>query len=118
MTVNGSAYGAFGQQVQILEEACFQTSEGSGCYDPKAAVTARVSSSGTWSVSYQVHRHLSDGEAGDPELDCADTGNILGHCEMTVVVIGADGQPDPSFGDPRLGELAVPLAFHAQSSSG
>ena len=106
--VNGSAYGAAGQTVQILEEACFAIIQASGCYGQLPVVTTTVHADGTFSTHYVVQRFLSDG------TDCADP-DILGACELNVIVLNSAGQPDDSFGVSRIGDPAAFLTFSAVS---
>lgn len=103
--VHGTAYGARGHRVEILEEACFSIVQGSGCYGQLREVRGTVDQTGHYAVSYRVHRFLADG------TDCADPG-ILGFCEMNVIVF-THGQPDDSFGVSRRGQPALPLTFTA-----
>src|SRR5581483_895969 len=55
---NGSAYGAQGHKIRILEEACYRIVQGSGCYDQLPAVVMRVGSDGTFTTPYRVRRYL------------------------------------------------------------
>jgi hypothetical protein len=57
-------------------------------------------------VHYRAQRFLSDG------TDC--TGDILGFCELSVVVLGSDGNPDDSFGVAARGQPAAPLTFRSR----
>jgi hypothetical protein len=107
--VNGSAYGARGHNVQILEEACFSIVQGSGCYGALPPVTSYVSNMSTFAVNYSARRFLSDG------TDCNDP-NMLGQCEITVVVY-SHGKPDDSFGVSALGQPAAFLTFEPAAAS-
>ncbi len=101
--VHGTAYGARGHRVEILEEACYSIVQGSGCYGQLREVRGTVDQTGHYAVSYRVHRFLADG------TDCTDPG-ILGFCEMSVIVF-THGQPDDSFGVSRRGQPALALTF-------
>lgn len=101
--INGSAYGAVGHRVMVLEEACYNIIQGSGCYGALPAVTSWVKPDGTFSVNYHASRYLADG------TDCADP-EILGSCEMSVIVF-SHGQPDDSFGVSRIGQPAAQITF-------
>jgi hypothetical protein len=103
--VNGSAYGAFGHKVLVLEEACYNIIQGSGCYGALPAVSTFVEPDGTFAVTYHASRFLADG------TDCSDP-DILGSCEMSVVVLN-HGQPDDSFGVSRIGQPAAQITFAA-----
>jgi hypothetical protein len=104
--VNGTVYGAEGNTVRILEEACFAIVQGSGCYGEMPAVTTTVRSDGTYVAHYRVQRFLADG------TDCA--GDILGACELTAVVLDASGNPDDTFGLWRIGQPAAWLSFRTR----
>jgi hypothetical protein len=101
--VNGSAYGAFGHRVQIVEEACYDIAQGSGCYGALPAVTTWIKPNGTFAIHYRAQRFLADG------TDCA-SADILGSCEMTVIVL-THGQPDDSFGVSAIGQPAAQITF-------
>jgi neocarzinostatin family protein len=101
--VNGSAYGAFGHRVEVFEEACYDIAQGSGCYGALPAVTTWISPNGTFAVHYRAKRFLADG------TDCTSP-DILGGCEMTVVVL-THGLPDDSFGVSAFGQPAAPITF-------
>ena len=102
--VTGTALGARWHQVKILEEACYSIVQGSGCYGQYPSVSTIVGRNGTYSVLYQVRRFLPDG------TDCA-APDILGFCELSVIVIGRNGRPDDSFGVSVRGQPALPLTF-------
>lgn len=101
--VRGTAYGAQGHRVLVLEEACFSIVQGSGCYGQLSEAASYVHRNGHYAVSYRVHRFLSDG------TDCA-AQDILGFCEMNVIVL-THGQPDDSFGVSGRGQPALALTF-------
>lgn len=102
--VRGTAYGAEGHQVQIVERACFDIIQETGCYAPGNVVTTRVHSDGTYSAWYLAKRVLVDGE------DCEADGN-LGDCVLSVAVLDSAGQPDDSFGVFWWGDMSTPLDF-------
>jgi hypothetical protein len=101
--VAGTAYGAEGHTVRILEEACFSIVQGSGCYGALPTASTTVRPDGTFDVYYRARRFLADG------TDC--TGDILGFCELNAVVLDTNGNPDDSFGVSRRGQPAAPLTF-------
>jgi len=105
VAVTGTAYGAEGRTVQVVEQACFMIIQGSGCYGALPAVSTTVRPDGTYAVHYRVRRFLADG------TDCAGGWEILGECELSVIVLDANGTPDDSFGVSRIGEPAAPLSF-------
>lgn len=88
-----------------MEEACYSIVQGSGCYGQYPSVSTIVGRNGS-SVLYRVRRFLPDGTG------CASP-DILGFCELRVVVIGRNGLPDDSFGVPLRGQPALPLSFSA-----
>ncbi|TDU88763.1 neocarzinostatin family protein [Kribbella voronezhensis] len=102
--VRGTAHGAEGHQVQIVERACFDIIQETGCYQPGKVVTTRVHSDGTYSTYYLAKRILVDGE------DCEADYN-LGDCVLSVAVLDSAGQPDDSFGVFWFGDMSTPLAF-------
>jgi hypothetical protein len=101
--VRGTAFGANGHQVMVLEEACYAIVQGSGCYGQLPAVTSVVTDKGRYFVHYRVRQFLADG------TDCNDPG-ILGSCELSVIVL-TKGQPDNSFGFSSIGEPAAQITF-------
>jgi hypothetical protein len=104
--VTGTAREAEGHKVRIIEEACFSIVQGSGCYGALPAVSTTVRQDGTYSVRYRVRRFLANG------TDC--TGDILGFCELNVVVLDTSGNPDDSFGVSRRGQPGAALAFRTR----
>jgi hypothetical protein len=109
VAVSGSAYGADGRQVQVLEEACIAIIQGHGCFDQLPAVTTRIGTRGTFSVHYHVQRYLPDG------TDCAgDIGDE--YCQLTVIVLNSVGQPDYTFGDPTWGDPHGAISFAVPAS--
>jgi hypothetical protein len=102
--VSGTAYGAEGRQVRIVEHACFERIQATGCYQDGKIVTTRVHSDGTYSAYYLAKRFLVDGE------DCTHQGN-LGECVLSVTVLDRAGQPDNSFGYAAIGDMMAGLTF-------
>jgi Neocarzinostatin family len=103
----GTAFGAEGRTVMVVEEACFAIIQGSGCYGTLSLGSGTVRPDGTWALSVRVRRFLADG------TDCADSGNILGQCQLTARILDASGQPDDSFGVARIGDPGVTLSFRS-----
>ncbi|MEV6282662.1 neocarzinostatin apoprotein domain-containing protein [Kribbella sp. NPDC051770] len=104
VTVSGTAYGAEGRQVRIVEQACFDIIQETGCYGARAAVTTRVHADGRYATMYRVNRFLDDG------TDCAEP-DILGSCGLSITVLKRNGQPDDSFGYAPYGDMKTPLTF-------
>jgi hypothetical protein len=102
--VSGTAYGAQGRQIRIVEQACFEIVQETGCYGAGTPVTTRVHRDGTYSAWYLAQRILVDG------TDCADSG-ILGECGISVNVLNSAGLPDDSFGYAHRGDMKVELTF-------
>lgn len=96
----GTAIGASGQTVRLVEEACFSIIQGSGCYGTVRLGATTVAPNGTWQRTVRVHRYLADG------TDCADP-DILGACEVSAVVLTPSGEPDDTFGVARRGQPAA-----------
>ncbi|HEY5990054.1 MAG TPA: neocarzinostatin apoprotein domain-containing protein [Streptosporangiaceae bacterium] len=101
----GTAFGAQGRTIAVVEEACFSLVQGSGCYGTSVLGSGTVRPDGTWGLRVRVRRFLADG------TDCAD--NILGQCQLTARILDASGQPDDSFGVARIGDPGVPLSFRS-----
>jgi hypothetical protein len=103
----GTAFGAQGRTVSVVEEACFSLVQGSGCYGTLLLGSASVRPDGTWGLPVRVRRFLADG------TDCGDSTNILGQCQLTARILDASGQPDDSFGVSRIGDPGVSLSFRS-----
>lgn len=103
--VTGTAYGAEGQRVRLVEQGCYHLIQENGCYAAAGVTWTRVGSDGTFAARYHVRRFLS--HDGNP-VDCADLANILGNCVISATVYRPDGTPDDSFGIEAFGE---PMAF-------
>jgi hypothetical protein len=101
VVVSGSAYGAQGRTLVIVEEACYTMVQGAGCYGTRVLATSRVGSRGGWWLKVPVHRSLADG------TDCSDPDAITGVCQLTARILKPDGTPDDSFGVARLGQPGV-----------
>jgi hypothetical protein len=106
--VTGTAYGAEGRQVQIVEHACFHIIQDTGCYGEGAVVSTVVRSDGTYAADYLAMRFLDNGE------DCAAEGN-LGDCVLSVTVLTTAGTPDNSFGFAQIGDMMARISFRATS---
>jgi hypothetical protein len=106
VAVRGTARGAEGQQVQIVEHACYDIIQDTGCYGELNTVTTRVRSDGTYFAYYRVSRYLGDEEA----TDCTEP-FILGECALSVTVLDRAGQPDNSFGYSPNGDMMALLNF-------
>jgi Neocarzinostatin family len=106
LTVRGTAVGAEGQTVVVVQEACFNMVQGSGCYGTRVLGSTTIGSDGSWSMRVRVRRFLVDG------TDCA-SADILGSCQLTARVLDAAGQPDDSFGVARSGQPGVALSFRS-----
>jgi hypothetical protein len=103
--VTGTAIGASGRTVDVVEEACYDIIQGSGCYGTEALGSAVVGLHGGWSLYVNVTRLLADG------TDCADSANILGACQLTARVLTGSGQPDNTYGVASLGQPGASLTF-------
>jgi hypothetical protein len=103
VVVTGTAFGAQGRKVVIVEEACYNMVQGAGCYGTRVLATGRVGPRGGWWIPVNVHRYLADG------TDCSDPDAITGVCQLTARILKSDGTPDDSFGVARLGRPGVQI---------
>jgi hypothetical protein len=103
----GTAFGAEGRTVMVVEEACFAIVQGSGCYGTLLLGSGTVRADGTWSLRVRARRFLADG------TDCTDSYNLLGECQLTARILDASGRPDDSFGVARIGDPDVSLSFRS-----
>ncbi len=101
--VRGTAFGAQGHEFEVLEEACYVVVQGSGCYGALSAVDGVIGKNGRFYVHYRVRQHLADGS------NCNDP-NLLGECELTVIVL-TKGKPDDSFGVASIGQPLAVISF-------
>lgn len=107
IVVSGTAQGAQGHTIKVVEESCYSLSFGQGCSGHLPAVTSRIKRDGSYSVTYEVNRFLADG------TDCNNPDNV-GLCEMNVIVL-THGQPDRSFGEWDIGWPYAYLTFQPSS---
>lgn len=113
VTVTGTAPGAEGLPVRVVEQACYDLVQGRGCYGRLSSRLGRVGADGRFRVRYPAQRWLADA----PRTDCARPG-LLGRCVISVVVLDGTGWPDDSFGVAAWGEPAAPLHFAVSQSDG
>lgn len=100
--VTGSARKSAGRYVTIVQASCYQYNLDSGCYGRLPVATVPLRADGTFSATVPVYRMLGDG------TDCV---TATFGCELHVVVLGADGEPDDSFGVSRMGDPNAALTF-------
>jgi hypothetical protein len=103
--VFGTAIGAAGQQVRVVEQACYDLVQGSGCYGRLVLASTRVRPNGKWHARVRVHQLLADG------TDCAAPDDILGTCLLVAEILDPSGVPDDSFGVSRIGDPSSLLSF-------
>jgi hypothetical protein len=108
--VTGTAYGAEGRTIKVLQQGCYDLVQGNGCYGQLPVRWGKVKADGTYAVDYPAQRRLGGGE------DCLDP-EILGACLITTVVLDAQGRRDDSFGVSRLGEPSAPVTFRGVAVS-
>lgn len=106
--VTGTAYGAEGRLVRVVEHSCYEIIQGTGCYAEAAAVWTRVGSRGGYSVWYLARRILM---SDDTPVDCNGTDDFLLRCVISAAVYRRDGTPDNSFGMESYGEPMVDISF-------
>ncbi len=100
--VSGSARRSAGRYVTIVQASCFVNDLIGGCVGRLPVGSAPLRADGTFSATVPVHRILADG------TDCV---TAAWGCQLHVVVLGADGEPDDSFGVSRLGDPNVAISF-------
>jgi hypothetical protein len=110
VAVTGTARGAEGRTIKVLEQGCFDMIQGRGCYGQLPVKWGKVRTDGSFKVKYPAQRHLGD----DPATDCADPG-MLGQCVLSVIVLDTLGRHDDSFGVRDYGDPAASLSFAASS---
>jgi Neocarzinostatin family len=111
VAVSGTADGAQGRQVQIIEELCVAIIQGHGCDAQFPAVATTVRPDGSFAARYRVRRFVTGG------LDCA--GDISPYyCQVSAIILTAAGQPDYSFGDPTFGDPHGTISFRVHSPAG
>lgn len=105
-TLWGSATGAEGRSLRVVEQACYPTEQFKPCYGQLPVRWGRVKADGTFVVKYPAQRYLGD----DAKTDCRDTGTEA-TCRISVVVLDAGGKHDDSFGVQHLGQPGVEITF-------
>lgn len=108
VAVSGTADGAQGRQVQIVEELCVAIIQGHGCDVQFPPVVTTVRPDGSFAGHYRVRRFVTGG------LDCASDISPY-YCQLSAIVLTAAGQPDYSFGDPTFGHPHGAISFRARS---
>lgn len=106
VTVSGTAPGAEGRTIQVVEQACYPRKSFSPCYGQLPVRWGTVKDDGSFSVKYQVRRHLAD----EPQTDCRDTGTAA-RCRLSVIVLDTLGRHDDTFGVKRLGQPGKGISF-------
>lgn len=105
VTVSGTAVGAAGRRVAIVQQVCFSLVQEVGCYAAGQVRHTRVRPDGGYRLAYRVTRSLPE------DVDCAATGEMLGSCVVSATVLKRDGTPDLSFGYAPYGEPMAALGF-------
>jgi hypothetical protein len=105
--VSGTADGARGRTVLVVQEVCFTKYSAHGCSDAVELGRATVHRDGTWGLVARVHAVLGDNDCRVPE-------DIFGSCRIAAQVLDAAGDPDITFGDALdWGAPAVEVEFAA-----
>jgi hypothetical protein len=102
--VRGTAYGAEGRTVVVVEEHCFSIIQETGCNDTIVLRTGTIRADGTYAFGVKVRRFLSD------RTDCVTPSNF-GVCQLTAHILDAAGRTDESFGVSQWGDPGVALTF-------
>lgn len=110
VTVTGKVGNAVGHTVQVVEQACFELVQETGCYGRLPAEASKVKKDGTYEITYLASRFLADG------TDCTDE-DMLGSCRLTLAVLASDGSPDNRYGDSGKGDPGAGLSFGGASAS-
>jgi hypothetical protein len=109
--VAGTAFGAEGRRLVVVQQACYFIIQDANCYGTSVSGTTTVGKHGTWRMKVRVHRFLADG------TDCTEPRtNILGSCGLTAHVLDASGQVDESFGVIVYGDPSTDLTFQPVGS--
>ena len=108
VVAKGTAVGALGQHLVVVEEDCFNLIQETGCEGTVVLGQTVVAAHGLWQLSVHVARVLPDG------IDCSDPDSYIpdSTCQLTARVMTA-GQPDDSYGISRYGDPGATLAFLA-----
>jgi hypothetical protein len=109
VVVKGTAAGAYGQTVVVVEEDCFHLVQETGCEGTVVLGKTVVQAHGLWQLSVNVPRVLPDG------IDCSVPGDFIldSTCQLTARVMTSSGVPDDSFGISRYGDPRALLSFVA-----
>jgi hypothetical protein len=110
VAVTGTALGAEGHTIKVLEQGCFDIIQATGCYGQLPLKWGKVRADGTYRVKYPARRHLAEG------TDCAATSEILGGCVVSVIVLDSLGRHDDTFGVRDRGEPYALLSFSGTAS--
>ncbi|MFI7436894.1 neocarzinostatin apoprotein domain-containing protein [Micromonospora haikouensis] len=98
--VTGTAKGSPSRYVTIIQTACYDIIQGSGCFDDTPLATVPLTEDDTFTTSVNVRYWPS----------CAPD-DFMTTCELHVVVYDAQGQPDGSFGSGWSGPHSAYLGF-------
>jgi len=101
VAVSGSAHGAQGRKVQVVEEICFNIIQDTECDPMLPPVTVTAGAGGLFGTHYVVHRFLGTNDCLD--LNASGWPENAANCQLTVKVL-KNGQPDISYGDPSWGD--------------
>lgn len=106
VTVTGTAVGAEGRKVQVVEQACYPRTSFEPCYGQLPVRWATVQEDGTFSVKYPAQRRLADAR----KTDCRNTGTEA-RCRISAIVLDDAGRRDDSFGVKRIGHPGKGITF-------
>jgi hypothetical protein len=112
VAVTGTAFGAEGHTVKIREHVCYDIVQDTNCYGDLPYNWAKVKANGTFRTVLHVYRFVPASDYPDGRVDCNGGQELLGDCQVSVVVLNSKGQADNSFGYAEtFGDPAANLTF-------
>jgi hypothetical protein len=106
--VHGTAFGAEGRTVTVVQELCHDIVQDTGCGGAVLLRTGTVRADGTFAFPVKARRFMSEGTTPEQVHDCA-IWEFLNWCQLTAHVLDATGQIDESFGASSFGDPGVIL---------
>ncbi|MFL6238220.1 MAG: hypothetical protein ACJ735_01825 [Actinomycetes bacterium] len=100
--LSGTAYGAEGQTMQVVEVFCVDDVQLT-CTAVQVLGSAVVRPNGTWSRAVHVHRRIGGEDCANPDS--------LAYCGVAAEVVETSGAVDLSFGAVLTGDTVSRLSF-------